>query len=398
MTIKNKNFFKNLKIKKNNLCFLCGSHTKYLKVLADLPKYPITEFYRKPNSPLLKESNFNQKILFCTKHNHAFVKAILDVNQIYKFYKTSTVSSKGATDCLINLYNYTKKRIRNNILFDLIDIGGNDSTFLNFFNNSKKFKLNIDPNASSKNKKINIKKIFLENIPLKNLRKKNKTIFFSSHTLEHLAKPEDLIKQLSIAMDINDHAILQYPSIEKMVEDKKFEQICHQHINYFSIYSTNVLCKKYKLYIHDYEYDKSHFGTLRVHLKKIKSKIKIPKENLFNKAKINYLEFKNYYKSLNKMLLPEYNDAQGFGAGLMVPILAYYLPVIDKLKVIIDDNQNRCNQKYINLKPIIKSSNFLDSDTPTLITSIATKEASRQIYKKLMQLKIKNITLPAINS
>ena len=98
------------------------------------------------------------------------------------------------------------------------------------------------------------------------------------------------------------------------------------------------------------------------------------------------------------MLLPTYDNAQGFGAGLMVPILAYYLPVIDKLKVIIDDNKDRCNQKYINLQPIIKDSNFLDSDTPTLITSIATKEASRQIYKKLMNLKIKNITLPAINS
>ena len=56
------------------------------------------------------------------------------------------------------------------------------------------------------------------------------------------------------------------------------------------------------------------------------------------------------------------------------------------------------SDEYINLNPLIKNSKYLDKNTPTLITSITTKEAGRQIFKKLINLGVKNITLPAINS
>ena len=116
------------------------------------------------------------------------------------------------------------------------------------------------------------------------------------------------------------------------------------------------------------------------------------------KQKKNYKLFKNYYKNLNKILISDYVKSQGFGAGLMVPILAYYLPVINSLRYIVDDNPKRCNKKYINLEPIVKNSKNLNTNLPTLITSIATKEASRQIFERLTKLGVKNITLPAINS
>ncbi len=399
MPEKNNLFFKNIKKSKVVGCFLCNGSKKNVKTLANLPRYPITEFFRGRNSEIVDQANYDQKVFFCLKHNHVFVENILDVNSIYKYYATTTFSSKGAIDCLGNLFKYTEKKIKNYLAYDLIDIGGNDSTFLKFFKKSKKFRLNVDPNAISDNKNIKINKTFFEKVSFKNLRKKNKTLFFSSHTLEHLEDPAKLIKELSQAMNKLDHAIFQFPSIEKMVEDKKFEQICHQHINYFSIFSINTLCKKYGLFIHDYEYDRSHFGTLRIHIKKTHSKTKIDKDKaLFNKAKKNYLLFKNYYKNLNNILASDYDKSQGFGAGLMVPILAYYLPVINSLQCIIDDNLKRCNKKYINLNPLIKNSKYLDKNTPTLITSITTKEAGRQIFKKLINLGVKNITLPAINS
>ena len=82
------------------------------------------------------------------------------------------------------------------------------------------------------------------------MRRNKKTIFFSSHTIEHLEDTVSFIHQLSNTLKKDDHIFLQFPSIEMMVEDKKFEQICHQHINYFSIESIYNLCKKFKLYIH----------------------------------------------------------------------------------------------------------------------------------------------------
>ena len=397
MIDKKAHFFSNLKFKKQTNCLICNKNT-HTKILINLPKYPITEFFRKTNSKKINNASFNQKVYYCKKHNHAFLEKILDTKKIYKNYFTSTISSKGAVDCLKNFLNFAKKTIKNINTFDLIDIGGNDSSFLKLFKNSN-FRLNIDPNASTTDKSIIIKKIFLEKITFEGLRRNKKTIFFSSHTIEHLEDPVSFIHQLSNTLKKDDHIFLQFPSIEMMVEDKKFEQICHQHINYFSIESIYNLCKKFKLYIQSYEYDKSHFGTLRVHLTKHDKKVKIPNiSNLFFIAKKNYKDFKDYYISLNNFLEPTYFNAQGFGAGLMVPILSYYLPVVDKLNCFIDENPKRIKKKYINLNPPIKNLKYLNKNSPILITSISTKEASRQIFKKLLNLGVKNITLPSINS
>lgn len=399
MTILNNSFFKLTKLTKTKGCFLCGGSKKNMHLLVNLPKYPITEFFREPKSKLVDKANFDQKIFFCKKHNHAFVKNILDVNLIYKYYTTTSHSSKGAIDCLENLFKYTTNRIKNYLSYDLIDIGGNDSTFLKFFKKSKNFKLNIDPNAYSDCKNIKIKKAFIEKISFKNLRKKNKTLFFSSHTLEHLENPDEHISKLSKTMNELDHAIFQFPSIEKMVDDKKFDQICHQHINYFSLYSINILCNKHGLYIHDYEYDESHFGTLRIHMRMIRVKNKIKKDKmLFDRAKSNYMLFKKYYKNLNNLLASDNVQMQGFGAGLMVPIMAYYLPVINSLKYIIDDNRKKNNKKYINLEPIIRNSKHLNKHDPVLITSVTSKEAGRKIFERLIKSGVKSITLPSVNN
>ena len=61
---------------------------------------------------------------------------------------TVTHSSGGAVLCLENFYNYQKNN-KSLKKFNIVDIGGNDSTFLNFFNPIKKL-INIDPNEPKK--------------------------------------------------------------------------------------------------------------------------------------------------------------------------------------------------------------------------------------------------------
>ena len=181
-----------------------------------------------------------------------------------------------------------------------------------------------------------------------------------------------------------------------MIELKKFDQICHQHINYFSLYSINSLLMKNNLYIWDYEYDTSYFGMLRIKISKKKPKklLKFKKQILYSKFKKSFSQFEEYYKILNKNIENTYKNGQGFGAGLMLPSTAYYLPVINKLKYILDQNKQKINKKYLNLNPEIKSLRYLDKNKPVLITSISTQEAGRQIFKKLTNLGVKNITLP----
>ena len=81
-----KNLFKDLKGKVNYQCPVCKtslSRKDKIKQLINLPKYPITEFYRKRNEKLIKESLKDQKVMFCKNCDHMFLKNILDVGKIY---------------------------------------------------------------------------------------------------------------------------------------------------------------------------------------------------------------------------------------------------------------------------------------------------------------------------
>jgi hypothetical protein len=134
------------------------------------------------------------------------------------------------------------------------------------FKNNKEVKVNIDINAVSNNKKIiavrkPIEKIEKTDIPFL----KNYKIYVSSNILEHLSDPSLLVKFIAKISEEKDEIYFQFPCIEKMIELKKFDQICHQHINYFSLYSINSLLMKNNLYIWDYEYYSDHHHNREYH-------------------------------------------------------------------------------------------------------------------------------------
>jgi hypothetical protein len=395
------NFFKNLLIKTQKKCPCCNQDNKQSNStnVIDLPKYPITEFYRNQRSKLISDALINQKVLFCKTCDHMYLQNILDVNKIYRNYITSTNSSGGAVLCLKNFYSFIYKKNKNIDRYNLVDIGGNDSTFLKLFRKNKKLKINIDPNASSSKKNIILKKVFLENINFNQIaQSKNKTAYLSSHTIEHLENPILLLKNLSEVLKKDDVIYLQFPSLEKLVEHMRFDQICHQHINYFSLKSISKVLLKLKLYINDYEFDTSHFGTLRIKISRsnINNKKLIFSKKMYINLKNSYNNFSKYYAQLNYTLKNYFKNGQGYGAGLMVPILAYYLPLINNLDVIIDENPEKLNKKFINLKPIIKNKLAINKNKPMLVTSISTKAAGRQIFNKLSKHGIDDICIPSI--
>ena len=364
-------------------CNICSNK---LKKVASLPDYPLTEFFSNKRQ-IKKKFNINQKLLFCETCKHISLEKIVNQSFLYSNYKVkSKTSIKHAGEYLTNFYLFIKKNSKNFGKKAIIDIGGNDSTFLNLFKN--KLKINIDPNASGKKDIIKEKEYFEE----VNFSKYNdlKKIYVSSHTIEHIPNIKSLIKKISLSMKINDYFFLQYPSLEMFVNNSRFDQITHQHLNLYSLKSISRVLNKNNLFILKYEFDNSVFGTVRLKI------IKSSKKNNFDvrissrEIKRKFSNFKNFYKIINKVLEFEKNLI-GFGAGIMVPTLNYYLPVINKLKFILDNDLSKNNKFFINMKPKIKhfNGNFkLLKNHKILITSISTENTLKVICKKLIENKL----------
>jgi len=380
-------------IKKNQTeCPCCGGLPA---TIVGLPQYPLTEFFREASEVGDPYGFVDQELLFCPACNHLFLKTVLDAQQIYSHYLTSSISSRGAEVCIENFVTFIKTFTGDLTPFTIIDIGGNDSTLLEFFIGRSANLINIDPNASTASQSIEIRKTFLENVDFSDFKECLPKIFVSSHAIEHLEDPVALVNNLSNVMQQNDMLYIQFPSLEKLVEQKRFDQICHQHLNYFSLNSISRVLEREGLYVNEFEFDSSHFGTLR--LKATKERSRNLRQNFLSSSFLSesFNDFKKYYASLNALLCETFENGQGFGAGLMVPTLAYHLPLINELSKIIDENPSRLGKRFINLDPQILGIDHLDLGSPVLITSISTKDAGRTIFSKLVSLGIRDICLPA---
>ena len=375
----------------------CPCCFKKATQIIDLPKYPITEFFTNDIQKKKVWGFYDQKILFCQSCQHLFLNNILDPKYIYNNYLTSSSASQGAVNCLLNFKNFIDKNInyKEKTHRTIIDIGGNDSTFLEFFINKFDNLYNIDINASSKNNKIKSVVSDWKDIDFSNFDINKPIIYCSSHTIEHLEHPEDFIEKISISMNSDDLFFLQFPSLELLVNDSRFDQICHQHLNLFSLKSIQILLNKHSLFIYSFNFDPSHFGTLRLALKKNKTRNK--KEILdinINLIKSSYDFFNSFYKIMNDQYASLLYRGQGFGAGLMVPTLSYSLPLINNLNIICDHNESKYNSRYINLLPVIRPDNYLNKDKPVIITAISSKFAARSIFNFLSNKGIQDIIIP----
>lgn len=198
-------------------------------------------------------------------------------------------------------------------------------------------------------------------------------------------------------MSDEDECFLQFPSIEMQAQHLRYDQISHQHLNLFSLQSISKLASSFGLSIINYEYDLSCYGTLRIYCKKSKN-INI-NSKLNNKIEFikSYKNFTDYYENLNKALCNLNEKFNGFGAGLMVPTLAYNLKFIkNNIDIIYEDNPDKINKKYPGIKAKILNTENLHKEHNIIITSISTKISNRNIIKKLNEIGISNIINPVL--
>lgn len=303
-------------------------------------------------------------------------------------------------DCINELVGFINKNIGD---FDIskssiVDIGGNDSTLLKRFLGKCVSLVNIDPHATSDDKSIMLENKFLEKVNFEEYQVENPIIYISSHTFEHLENPFIILRNLAKVIRDKDVLFLQFPSIEKLYMFNRYDQLCHQHINLFSLKSITKTMEKEGLFLNNYEYDNSHFGTIRLMFSRKDTNLQSHSTVSFGDIEKSFNNFQSFYKNLNNAVEKIFERGQGFGAGLMVPTLSYHLPIINSLSYIIDENPSRIGKKFINLNPPIVDSSHYDFNKPILITSISTKTAARAIFSKLCSIGFKDICLPTMGT
>ena len=248
------------------ICRNCNSKS-FFKI-SKIGKQPISSLFLKTKKKIKNYSLDLYKCKFCNLVQLSKIPNLKDMYGSDYGYKTSVsnLMINHLKEKFIKLKKYSLYKKKSNIL----DIGSNDGTFLNFFSKYKK-NLNlygIDPSASAflKNYKKGIKIIvdfFNKNSVKKYFKRKNiKFSLITSYAMFYdVEEPNEFCKDISNILEKDGIWAVEFSYFPLLLKNLTYDQICHEHCTYYSLTTFNNIIKKNNLRIIDFTLNEINGGN-----------------------------------------------------------------------------------------------------------------------------------------
>jgi len=330
----------------------------FLEKIVKIGKQPLSGFFY-PNKKK-KLEKYSLDLHKCTKCHLVQLSNLANTKKMYgSHYGYKTSVSKMMLLHLkekiqrLKKFKFIKKG--NNIL----DIGSNDASFLKLLGN--KYNLyGIDPSANKfKNNYKNMKLItdfFSKKNVLKNF--KNKDIKFdliSSFAIFYdVEDPNSFCKDIEMMLNENGIWICEFSYLPLMLKNLTFDQICHEHIMYYTLSVFEKILINNNLKVLDIKINEINGGSIEVVIAKINSK-RISNYSLINKLKLDEKKItKNSYRNFSKRIKKVGSDLNlfvsknspiaGYGASTKGNIVLNYANLDSKkIEYICDANLKKYN-------------------------------------------------------
>ncbi len=242
---------------------------------------------------------------YCDKCHNCQLSVAVDPKKMFSNYLYTSSTSKSfrnhfkqAADKYIREFKLKPKKSY------IIDIGSNDGVALKPFKDLKFNKiLGIEP-AKNLAKLANKNKIktfngFLDKKSLKKI-KKNADIVLASNVFAHSDNLKEMASCMFDLLNKKGIAIIEIQYLLNTLKDLTFDNIYHEHYNYWSLTSLVNFFNQFNAKIFKAEKITTHGGSLRIYISKNK-KIKIDKN------------IKNLLKEEEKFGIKKYKTYQNFG-------------------------------------------------------------------------------------
>jgi len=278
----------NLKNKKIKHCLLCKN--KKLKKIFSLGNFFVSNFVKKKN--IKKGIRAPLKLLYCKNCSLIQLSHIAPQEIMYKrFYWYRSGVTKIMKLGLKDIYKESLKYVKLKKNDVILDIGANDGTLLKYYKNRNYKTIGCEP---AKNLKKALKRNchylinnFWDKSKLDNLIKKNKLkkpkLITAIGMFYDLEEPNKFIKDAADSLDEKGIFIAQLMCLKSMIEKNDLGNICHEHIEFYSLKSLKFLFEKNGLEIFKIEENDINGGSYRIYCKKLKNgSIKLKNENVLN--------------------------------------------------------------------------------------------------------------------
>ncbi len=366
----------------------------------DLGFQPLANSFIPINNIRKKERKYKLKISFNKKNFLVSIKNTFSSNEMFNdTYPYRSSMSKSVSKSFKELSNKIKKKLNPK---NILEIGSNDGTFMNYFN--KKKIVGIEPCSNvekiTKRKGFKTYPLYWNKKTSDFLKKKHGEfdLIYSANTLSHIKNLNSVFKSIYNCLSKEGSLIIEDPSLLDCLKTNTYDQFYNEHIYVFSCIALNEVLKKNKLQIYRIEKIKLHGGSIRYYIKKTTSKKKIEKsffkqildEEKFGLKKLNtYLNFSKRVKKSKKKLIKLFSSLKkqefkiiGYGATAKSTTVLNYCEIDNKyIDYFLDTTPDKQNKFTPGTKiKILKYKNGIENDVDYVF--LGAWNFKKEIFKK----------------
>ncbi len=292
----------------------------------------------------------------------------------------------------------------------IIDIGSNDGVGLKPFKDLN-FKniLGVEP-AKNLAKIANKNKIktfngFLNNKNLKKL-KKNADIILASNVFAHSNELKEMANCMFKLIKEKGTIIIEVQYLMDTLKDLTFDNIYHEHYNYWSLTSLNNFFSSLSAKIYKAEKINTHGGSIRIYVKKHKSvKVESSVTKILNEEnKFGIKSFKTYKNFAEKVYqikknvikniseIKKNNKIVGYGSPAKATTALNFFGISNEIDFIIEDNKLKHNKLIPGVKiPIYSKSKIKEKNLTALVLAWNffddIKKNNQSLFKRFINIK-----------
>lgn len=218
------------------------------------------------------EKKYPLNLCVCTNCFHVQIDEIIDPKILFEHYVWETGVSKSIIKFATNLYNKTKKLMKNREL-RVLEVASNDGTVLSIFKDNGCKILGVEPAKNiardANNQGIDTIDEFF-NLETANFIEKKYgkwEVCIARNVIAHVSDLHGFVKGIQTVLAKDGVALIEFPHLQKMYSDLQYDQVFHEHIGYHSLHSIVLLFGLYNMEVFDVEELEVHGGSLRVYIK-----------------------------------------------------------------------------------------------------------------------------------
>lgn len=386
-----------------SFCAICGNPAE--KVW-DLPNLPLTDtFVDVGDDVKIPFDGFDQAFLYCDDCRHGQLAFEVSPDILYGgnycFRTSASPTARKGTDFFFSVLN----DVAPDRIFDCaVDLGCNDLFLIEQLKGRAHHRVGVDPiwegrEGECSGEGLQVIGAGVEDAKLDQLEKAPDLIV-CRHTLEHLPRPLDTIRQLLDVAAKDAVFIFEVPGLEALVKRHRFDQVFHQHLQYFSQESFLKMLMvaggkaiALKANYHDW-------GAFAVAFVRADSAstaedvVALEAAPRLTDVKANIDLFLSHMAQTRKTIDDMEGPLFGYGAAQMLPILAYHLKTdLSFLDAVIDDDPDKDGVRYWNLPVEIRPSKVVRGlqQASVLITAV---DSALPIMRRLFEDRPKHIIYP----